>query len=341
MTSKKDLLRTLSHRDTQDTQTGTQQRNGNRRRLLVGLLAVVTCVSVAGFSNVLTRSRGEAEATRVAAETAAGFPAIRTSVQRIEVAGFVTAPRTATVSAKTIGVVQSILVDEGDRVEKNQAIAKLDDTRARIDYEQAVATAKLSATRVTQAEVALDEAGRVLQRQRALVAAQFSSSAVLSSAETDLKLKQVALDSARLESEVSRIDVARQQVLLNEYTIRAPFAGVVLALNAQQGETIAPSSAGGSFTRTGICTIADVKSLEIEVDINEQVVDQIKPKQRIRAVAAGKEANIVFGEVFKLEPAADRAKATVRLRIRIKPNEAKLLPGMSVRVTFLDKGDST
>jgi RND family efflux transporter MFP subunit len=331
MPPKHDLLKSLSHYAAPGLTTAPNVTSARRHWRWITVIGVAAAALAGAFA--MRPDPHDAPAARPAPMSkVAALPA---NTGKLEVAGFVTARRTATISARTIGVIDTLLVNEGDTVRRNQVIARLDDARARIEAEQSEASARLAVIRVRQAEVALTEAERVLQRQSALVANHFSSPAVLSNVETDVQLKRAALDIARQELTVATIEARRYQLLLSEYVIRAPFDGVVIARNAQEGETIAPTSAGGGFTRTGICTIADTDSLEIEVDINEQNIDQVQPRQAVRIQTSGSSAKTLVGEVLKLEPAADRAKATVKARIRILESQARLLPGMSVRVTFL------
>ncbi|WP_374356766.1 efflux RND transporter periplasmic adaptor subunit [Chitinimonas sp.] len=338
LTDKRDLLHSLAHRETAPATHSTPSRRPPSRRmfwLVLGALSITAASTAASLLHKPVADALPAAHSEAKPLAAAATAPLAVTNAKLEAAGFVTATRTATVSARTMGVLQLIRVNEGDHIAKNQVIAQLDDTHARIDFEQAQANASLAATRVRQAEIEAMEAERVLARERTLVSANFSSAASLTRLDTALQLKQVALDTARQELQVARIAVQRSQAQLNEYTIRAPFAGVVLERNAQEGETIAPSSAGGGFTRTGICTIADIESLELVVDINEEMIDRVKPQQRISAIANGSAGKTISGKVLRLEPAADRAKATVKVRIQLAHTDATLLPGMSVRVSFL------
>lgn len=257
----------------------------------------------------------------------------------LDASGYITARQIATVSAEVMGLITRVDVEEGMQVEKDQILALIDDTQARINFD-------LAKTRVSAQEAALQslkveyaEAQRELGRVRNLEnAGNFSSESQLTRAQTaELRLK-ANIATAEAELAAVRLQVAHQQSVLDNHVIRAPFAGVVTAKNAQAGEIIAPAAAGGGFTRTGICTIVDMDSLEIQVDVNEAYIGRVTENQTVSAVLDAYPDWKIPASVIAVIPTADRAKATVRVRIRILEKSSKILPDMGVKVSFLAGG---
>ena len=256
----------------------------------------------------------------------------------LDATGYVVARRQATVSSKATGKVLDVLVEEGMVVEEGQLLATLDASlpRAQLDLEE---------SRVAAAETALDEirsaieqAELDLERTKNLTERELASQA-------DLDRNRIALDglTARLAYSERQLEVARravevQRLRLEDMEIRAPFGGVVIAKAAQPGEMISPVSAGGGFTRTGICTIVDMESLEVEVDVNEAYINRVRPGQPVTATLNAYPDVPFPAEVIATIPAADRSKATVRVRIGFKARDSRLVPDMGVKVAFLEEG---
>ena len=248
--------------------------------------------------------------------------------------GYITARRIATVSAEIMGLITEVNVEEGMSVEKGQILARLDDALAIANYDYASAQIAVFMARRKAIFVNLEEAKRSYQR---VLKNTYSSEAERSSS---LALEQsllANLESAEADIQVAKIEVRRQQERLDDHSIRAPFSGVVITKNAQAGEIVAPSSAGGGFTRTGICTIVDMNSLEIEVDVNESFIGRVYPGQRVEANLDAYPDWDIPASVIATIPTADRAKATVQVRIEIEINDPRILPDMGVKVGFLKK----
>ncbi|MEM7052994.1 MAG: efflux RND transporter periplasmic adaptor subunit [Pseudomonadota bacterium] len=256
----------------------------------------------------------------------------------LDASGFVVARRQATVAAEVTGKLTEVLVEEGMVVEAGQVLARLDDAteRARLELAQARLTAGERSVR--EIEVRLNDAGRTLNRLQSLHERELVSQADLDQAETAFNSLTAQLDSARQQVEVGHREVQLQQQLLDELTVRAPFAGVVIARAAQVGEMVSPVSAGGGFTRTGIATIVDMDSLEIEVDVNESFIDRVSPTQGVVAILDAYPDWEIPAAVTTVVPAADRQKATVRVRIGFDQLDARILPDMGIRVRFLETG---
>ena len=264
-------------------------------------------------------------------------PAVKTSSSDkvLNAAGYITARRIATVSAQTLGLITEVYVEEGMVVEKGQVLAELDSAIPQANLRFAEAQVRASETRVASIRANLEEAKRVLSRREDLVKNEFSSVAQVTSAQANVASLEANLATALADIEVSRVEAQRQRELLDDHTIRAPFAGVVTVKNAQTGEIVAPSSAGGGFTRTGICTIVDMASLEIEVDVQEAFIGRVQPDQRVEAKLDAYPDWTIPASVIAIIPTADRAKATVRVRIRLESDDTRILPDMGVKVAFL------
>ena len=254
----------------------------------------------------------------------------------LDATGYVIARRMATVSSKVTGKVMEVLVEEGMVVEEGQVLATLDDSvnRAQLELEEAqVASARAS---VEELQVQIRQAELNLGRTRDLAANRLASQA-------DLDRDGLSLEAlwARLEKTERDIDVAEralqiQRQLLADMQIRAPFSGVVIAKAAQPGEMISPVAAGGGFTATGICTIVDMESLEVEVDVNEAYINRVSPGQEATIVLNAWPDDPYRAEVIAIIPAANRNQATVRVRIGFLNRDERVMPEMGVRVAFME-----
>ncbi|MBB5014791.1 efflux RND transporter periplasmic adaptor subunit [Rehaibacterium terrae] len=277
------------------------------------------------------------DATRpVEVETTAARPADDpASASVLDASGYVTARRQATVSAKITGKVAEVLIEEGMRVDEGQVLARLDDVDAQA--QRALSAAQLAAARaqLTEVQANLDLAERTLQRQRALFAQRLTSQAALDQAQAErdaLAARRVSVQR-QIASAENALRIA--EIGVENTIVRAPFAGVVIEKAAQPGEMISPISAGGGFTRTGIGTIVDMDSLEVQVDVNEAYIGRVRAGQPVEAVLNAYPDWRIPAEVIAIIPAADRSKATVRVRIALKISDPRIVPDMGVRVSFL------
>jgi len=254
----------------------------------------------------------------------------------LDATGYVVARRRATVSSKVTGKIVEVRVEEGTPVKAGEILARLDDANAR--RELALAEAELAAARrsLTETEVLLRDAERDLERSRRLVASDVISQAELDDdqATADALRARLALGREQVRVAERRLAVRRQAV--EDTIIRAPFDGIVVTKDAQPGEMISPVSAGGGFTRTGICTLVDMSSLEIEVDVNEAYIGRVRPGQRVQAVLDAYPDWRIPASVIISVPTADRQRATVKVRIAFDRLDPRLLPDMGVKVSFLD-----
>jgi RND family efflux transporter MFP subunit len=254
----------------------------------------------------------------------------------LNASGYVVARRLATVSSKVTGRIAEVLFEEGAAVEEGQVLARLDDATARADHEVAVRSLEAARRSLREIEVRLADAQKTLDRNRSLVERALVSRSVLDSSEAEVAALQARLAAAGAEVNVARARVAVSQQGLDDLLIRAPFAGVVISKDAQPGETVSPISAGGGFTRTGIATIVDMESREIEVDVNEAYINRVHDGQPVEAVLDAYPDWKVPGRVISIVPTADRQKATVRVRIGFEQLDPRILPDMGIKVRFLE-----
>jgi RND family efflux transporter MFP subunit len=298
----------------------------------VWLFVVVVVVGAAGFG--FWRWLGARPVVVRAATVEAAVAGRADTV--LNASGYVTARRRATVSSKITGKVVEVHVEEGLAVQEGQVLARLDDTIPRANL--ALLEAQLSSARraVTEVEVRLREARITLRRVIGLVAATVASQAELDAAEAEVDSLDARLALGREEVSVAERAVAVRQRDLDDTVIRAPFSGIVISKDAQPGEMVSPVSAGGGFTRTGICTIVDMTSLEIEVDVNESYIARVEPGQPVEAILDAYPEWRIPAHVITSVPAADRQKATVRVRIGFAKLDPRILPDMGVKVSFLE-----
>jgi HlyD family secretion protein len=302
----------------------------------MGLWLVALCVAVvAGAALWYWLRVPGAIPVRVAAAVDAPASPAGSGPTVLNASGYVTARRRATVSSKITGKVVEVLVEEGMAVRAGQVLARLDDTTLRRYLE--LAEAELAASRRTAAEteVRLKEARQTLARARALVRDGISGQADLDKAEAEVDALAARLELTREQVTVAERQVALRHTDLDDTVIRAPFAGVAISKDAQPGEMVSPISAGGGYTRTGISTIVDMSSLEIEVDVNESFINRVTPGQTVEATLDAYPDWRIPSHVITIVPTADRQKATVLVRIGFQKLDPRILPDMGVKVAFL------
>ena len=249
--------------------------------------------------------------------------------------GYVTARRQATVSSKVTGKIVEVFVEEGMRVKAGQELARLDAAYASRALSLSQAEAAAAASQLEETRVRIREAQLDYDR-----AARLAASEISSKADVDRARAQLDATKARLAAQADQLATARQQIELQRQNvedtiIRAPFDGIVVSKDAQPGEMISPVSAGGGFTRTGVCTIVDMESLEIEVDVNEAYINRVSPNQRVEAILDAYPDWRIPAHVITAVPTADRQKATVKVRIAFDQRDQRILPDMGVKVSFI------
>lgn len=303
------------------------------RRRWVKWMVLLVLFGVAGSGAWLwaTRERPiEVEAASVT-ERAAG-----THASVLNASGYVTARRRATVSSKITGKVIEVNVDEGMAVREGQVLARLDDATPRAALALARAQVEAAKGSVRENTVRLAEAKLTLERRQMLLKDGLVPQADFDQAQAEVDSIEARIAATREQVKVAESQAALQQTDLDNTVIRAPFSGVAISKDAQPGEMVSPVSAGGGFTRTGICTIVDMRSLEIEVDVNESYINRVKPLQDVTAVLDAYPDWQIPARVITTVPTADRQKATVLVRIGFKSlDDPRILPDMGVKVTFL------
>ena len=258
----------------------------------------------------------------------------------LNASGYVTARRQATVSSKITGKVIEVLVEEGMKVQEGQVLARLDDTNIKTSLRLAEAQLVSATNALAETRVRVREADQELQRQTGLLKNKIATQADYDHAEAAL----LAL-KARLEQQQADVTVAEKQVAywvqqMDDAIIRSPFTGIVTSKNAQPGEMISPISAGGGFTRTGICTIVDMESLEIEIDVNESYINRVRAGQPVEATLDAYPEWKIPCKVIAIIPTADRQKSTVKVRVGFDKLDPRILPEMSVKVAFREADGS-
>jgi RND family efflux transporter MFP subunit len=301
---------------------------GKRLAIFFGLLVVLAGVSGAVFSLWNQKPVVDVAVVQKSANTG-GREAL------LNASGYVTPRRRATIAAKITGRVTGVFFDEGSHVAEGQLLATLDDSDTRKALEAAKADYAASKAAIADYEVQLRNARIQLRRAEQLQSAGVQTQEQLDNARTNADSLQakIALAQSQVISSEARIQQAQQAV--DNCTIRSPYTGIVVSKDAQVGEMVSPVSAGGGFTRTGIATIVDMNSNEIEVDVNESYIARVQPGQPVTAILDAYPDWEIPSRVRTIIPSADRQKATVKVRISFLKLDPRILPDMGIKVTFL------
>jgi RND family efflux transporter MFP subunit len=325
MDDKADLLNQLRIDRGPDPAAG---RSG-RRWLAAALFGLLIAATAAWWW-----SRSTGIAVQVAtAQAASGNGGAGGSI--LDASGYVVARRQATVASKITAKMVELDIEEGQHVDAGQIIARLDATNIRAALDQARAQFEYAKAGLAETEVNLANAQRDYDRQQALLAGHFVSQAAVDNSRTTLDALRAQLATQRRNVDVVARGMSVAERNLDDTIVRAPFAGIVTVKAAQPGEMVSPISAGGGFTRTGIGTIVDMDSLEIQVDVNENFINRVQPAQRVAAKLNAYPDWQIPGHVIAVIPTADRSKGTVTVRIALDSKDARILPEMGVRVSFL------
>ena len=304
--------------------------DSSRKLAPVAIVIVVLILAVAGVAWQVLRPKAIEVRTAAAREAAPG-PGLTV----LNASGYVTARREATVSSKITGKVTEVLIEEGVKVTEGQVLARLDDTNGQASLHLASAQVEAAKAALEETRVRLREAEQEWQRQKALITATVATQSDYDHAEAAVLALRARLAQQQTDVTVSERTLAVWQQQLEDTVIRAPFAGVVTSKNAQPGEMISPMSSGG-FTRTGICTVVDMDSLEIEIDVNESYINRVAAGQPVEATLDAYPDWKIPCHVIALIPTADRQKSTVRVRVGFNQPDPRILPEMSVKVGFRD-----
>ena len=306
-----------------------RQRGGSRRKVWYVLAAVAVVGAVLAWRSF--NSAVPVQTVTVESPTSATGAVLNAS-------GYVVARRLATVSSKVTGQVAEVLFEEGAEVEAGQVLARLDRSTAEAELNVAASSAEAARRNLREIEVRLADARKTLERNHSLVERKLVAQSVLDSAEAEVAALGARLAAARSEVDVAiaQVELGKQQ--LADLEIRAPFKGVVISKDAQPGEMVSPMSAGGGFTRTGVATIVDMDSREVEVDVNESYINRVSAGQKVECVLDAYPDLRIPAHVISIVPTADRQKATVRVRIGLDQLDPRILPDMGIKVSFFEDG---
>lgn len=313
-----------------DRSAPAPEPSGRGRWIGIGIAVVVIAAAVAWF--MLGRGTTWVVATAVAQPIS---PAVAAGSSVLDASGYVTARRQATVSSKVTGRVAEVRIEEGQRVEEGEVLARLDPVDAQSQLDQSQTQLAAARAQLVEHKLQLVKAERDLKRQQELAARKLTSQQLTENAVTEVaSLKaRVAVQERQIAVAQSGVDAAH--VNLDNTVVKAPFSGVITVKAAQPGEIVSPISAGGGFTRTGIGTIVDMNSLEIEVDVNESYIGRVQPGQPVESTLNAYPDWKIPGKVIAIIPTADRGKATVKVRIGMDVKDARIVPDMGARVAFL------
>ena len=304
------------------------------RPVAIGIFVLVLAAGVIWW---LTRPKAIEVRTAVAREIggAGGDHTV------LNASGYVTARRAATVSSKVTGKVVEVLIEEGMKVKEGQVLARLDDTNIKTSLNVAQAQSESARAALDETRAQLKQANQEFQRITELAKQHIASPSDLDLAESNAKSLQAHLAQQEVDVTVADRNVAMWQQQMDDMIIRAPFDGIVTTKDAQPGEMISPVSAGGGFTRTGIGTVVDMDSLEIEIDVNESYINRVQPGQPVVATLDAYPEWKIPCKVIAIIPTADRQKSTVKVRVGFDQLDPRILPDMSVKVAFRDSGGAT
>ncbi|MET0984370.1 MAG: efflux RND transporter periplasmic adaptor subunit [Steroidobacteraceae bacterium] len=296
------------------------------------VIAVIAVIAIAAAAFLLRGNAIPVETARATAASGSGPAAV------LNASGYVVARRQATVSSKVTGRVDEVLIEEGMAVEKGALLARLDASTVRPVYELAQRQLDAARKNLAEVQVRLDEAQRTLRRNEQLRAQKLVSESQLDAARAEALALAARLEALKSEVSVAESNVGVRAQDLQDLEVVAPFDGVVVSKDAQPGEVVSPISAGGGFTRTGIATIVDMTSREIEVDVNEAFINRVRANQKTEAVLDAYPDWSIPSHVINIVPTADRQKATVRVRIGFDGLDPRILPDMGIKVRFLEEG---
>jgi len=307
----------------------------SKSRFWPALIVLVALTGVAAVVWALMRPKA-IEVRTVLVRATTGASGERTV---LNASGYVTARRAATVSSKITGKVVEVLIEEGMKVTQGQVLARLDDSNVKLSLRLAEAQFISATNALGETRVRINEAEQELQRQTNLMKSKIATQADFDHAEAATLALKAKLLFQQSDALVAERGVSSWLQQLEDTIIRAPFAGIVTAKNAQPGEMISPMSSGG-FTRTGICTIVDMDSLEIEIDVNESYIHRVEARQPVEATLDAYPDWKIPCKVIAIIPTADRQKSTVKVRVGFDKIEPRILPEMSAKVAFRDRASS-
>ena len=303
------------------------------RWLWIGGAIVVLLLLLGGAAQLFFGHRAVTVQTATAVAPSAGSE----TGAVLQATGYVTARRQATVSAQITGTLTAVLIEEGDHVTRGQVLARLDDSGYKAQLQAAKAQADSAHAQVAQIQTQLTQGSHDAARLESLAARGLVSKQAAEQARTQVDSLRAQLNAQQQQAKAADAQAAVAQVNFDYCVVRAPFSGVVTTKDAQVGEIISPLSAGGGFTRTGVGTIVDMDSLEIDVDVNEAYIGRIKPDMPADAVLDAYPDWKIPAHVVAIVPTADRGKATIKVRVALEKKDARVVPDMGARVSFLEE----
>ena len=326
------LDRLRINRDDEDEETG-----GGKRWLIVGFVTFCALVAAAAIYSFWPSGEAPQTATTDTPESTTTSAPAAGSGGVLSASGYVTARRLAAVSAEITGRIADVLIEEGMEVQPGQVLARLDTSLAKTEVGSAEGNLKSARGGLAAAQADSAEAKRILERVRGVRAKEFASVADATRAEANAAAAAARLTQAEGNLKSAENALARARALLDKHEIRAPFGGMVTTKDAQPGEIVSPAAAGGGFTRTGICTIVDMNSLEVEVEVNEAFISRVKPGQKATATLDAYPDWEIPAKVAAIIPTANRDKATVKVRVALETRDPRILPEMAAKVLFFDE----
>lgn len=331
MTDKSELLRQLRiDRD----KRGAQDEPPHRW----WIVAVVVALLIAAGAGAYWWTRSAVPTVKVAVARGIATGGATAGASLLDASGYVVARRRATVSAKITGRLDQLFIEEGQHIKENDIVAKLDDTNASASLLQAKAAVTQAQATLAQAKTAADDITPIFRRDQKLAAAGVISAQALETSKANYNAKQTEYAVAQGNLAVRRAALEVAQREYDDTIVRAPFTGVVTTKNAQPGEIVSPLSAGGGFTRSGICTLVDMDSLEVEIDVSENFIGKVRTDGPATLKLNAYPDWQIPAYVIAVVPTADRSKATVKVRVGFKSRDPRILPEMGARVSFLSGG---
>lgn len=310
------------------------KRRGGSIGKFLGIFAAVVGVLIIVMGATLAFRARKPEVEVVTAMAPSSGPAVNTV---LNASGYVTPRRRATVAAKITGKVKQVFIDEGVHVTQGQVLATLDDSDYQVSLASTKADRDATAATVADLEVQLGNAQRELVRTSNLAKEGVTTPQALDSAQTLVNRLHAQISQAKVSIEAADARMGIDKQNIDNCVVRSPYDGIVVSKDAQPGEMVSPISAGGGFTRTGIATVVDMASNEIEVDVNENYIARVKPGQPVVATLDAYPDWQIPSHVRTVIPTADREKGTVKVRVSFNHLDPRILPDMGVKVAFLEE----
>ncbi len=308
-------------------------RRALRRNLALGLGMLVI---LGGAAVALSRGRAVPVQVVVAAASSAGGSGAGAASTSVTANGYVVARTRASVSAKLAGRIATLTVSEGSTIRRGEIIARLENADYQAQVAQAKAALSTARAELLEARAESDRLAREAQRLRGIRARTAELVSVEEFEAAESRATQAVARAQAAEARIEAADASRRfaQANLENTVIRAPFSGTVLRKEAEVGEVVAPS-VGGGLTRGAVVTMADLTTLEVEVDVNEAYIGRVRKAQPARITLDAYPDTSFRGEVRQVVPTADRQRATVQVKVSILDRDPRILPEMGARVDFL------